>query len=50
LAESLDSTTARAYLRDLHHDLKPHAKVPEVRDFLDRARGLVAVKNTAMET
>lgn len=41
LAESLDSTTALGYLRDLYHELKPHAKVPAVRDFLDRARGLV---------
>jgi DNA-binding XRE family transcriptional regulator len=43
LAESLDSTRGAGYLRDLYHELKPHAKVPEVRDFLDRARGLVAV-------
>jgi hypothetical protein len=43
LAKSLDSTTEFGYLRDLHHDLKPHAKVPVVRDFLERARGFVAV-------
>jgi hypothetical protein len=43
LAESLDSTTGLGYLHDLHHELKPHAKVPEVRDFLDWARGLATV-------
>ncbi|MEO7193849.1 MAG: helix-turn-helix transcriptional regulator [Pseudonocardiaceae bacterium] len=42
LAESLDSTLALGYLRDLYYELKPHAKVPAVRDFLERARGLVA--------
>ncbi|MGH3766581.1 MAG: helix-turn-helix transcriptional regulator [Pseudonocardiaceae bacterium] len=42
LTESLDSTTGLGYLRGLYHEMKPHAKVPAVRDFLDRARGLVA--------
>ena len=42
LVESLDSITGLGYLGDLYHDLKPHAIVPAVRDFLDRARGLVA--------
>ncbi|MGH3832851.1 MAG: helix-turn-helix domain-containing protein [Pseudonocardiaceae bacterium] len=39
LAEGLDSATGPG-LRDLYHELKPHAKVPAVRDFLERARGL----------
>jgi hypothetical protein len=43
LTESLDSTTGLGYLRDLYHELKPHAKVPAVRDFLDRARELATV-------
>lgn len=43
LTESLDSTTGLGYLRDLYHELKPHAKVPAVRDFLERARGLMTV-------
>ena len=43
LAESLDSTNGLGYLRDLYHQLKPHAKVPAVRDFLERAQGFVAV-------
>ncbi|MGH3823162.1 MAG: hypothetical protein ACRDRA_10070 [Pseudonocardiaceae bacterium] len=43
LTESLDSITGLGYLRDLYHEMKPHAKVPAVRDFLERARGLVAV-------
>lgn len=42
LAESLDSATGLG-LGDLCHQLKPHAKVPAVRDFLERARGLVTV-------
>jgi len=42
LAEGLDSATGLG-LGDLYHQLKPHAKVPAVRDFLERARGLVAV-------
>ncbi|MGH3832228.1 MAG: helix-turn-helix domain-containing protein [Pseudonocardiaceae bacterium] len=41
LAEGLDSATGPG-LRDLYHELKPHAKVPAVRDFVERARGLVA--------
>ena len=43
LAESLNSNNGLGYLHDLYHQLKPHAKVPAVCDFLDRARGLVAV-------
>ena len=43
LVESLDSTTGLDYLRDLYHQLKPHTKVPAVRNFVERARELVAV-------
>ncbi|MGH4006661.1 MAG: helix-turn-helix transcriptional regulator [Pseudonocardiaceae bacterium] len=43
LAESLDSTLSVDLLRDLYHQMTPHAKVPVVRDFLDQARGLVQV-------
>ncbi len=43
LAESLDSTLGVGLIRDLYHQIKPHATVPAVRDFLDRARDLVEV-------
>jgi transcriptional regulator with XRE-family HTH domain/tetratricopeptide (TPR) repeat protein len=43
LSKSLDSTRGVGRLRDLCHQMKPHATVPAVRDFLDRARGLVQV-------
>ncbi|MGH3870694.1 MAG: helix-turn-helix transcriptional regulator [Pseudonocardiaceae bacterium] len=43
LAESLDSATGLGYLRDLYLQLKPHAKVPAVGDFLERARGFAVV-------
>ncbi|MGH3899784.1 MAG: helix-turn-helix transcriptional regulator [Pseudonocardiaceae bacterium] len=43
LAEVLDSNRSVDLLRDLCHQMKPHAKVPAVRKFLDRARGLVLV-------
>ncbi|MGH3931017.1 MAG: hypothetical protein ACRDTF_13690, partial [Pseudonocardiaceae bacterium] len=43
LAEGLDSTRSADLLRDLCRQMKPHAKVPVVRDFLDQARGLVQV-------
>lgn len=43
LIESVDSTRGIGDLHDLYRHLKPHAKVPAVRDFLDRARGLVTV-------
>ncbi|MGH3822940.1 MAG: hypothetical protein ACRDRA_08935 [Pseudonocardiaceae bacterium] len=42
LAESLDSHCLGG-LHDLYDQLKPHAKVPAVGDFLDRARGFVTV-------
>jgi len=41
LTESLDSSLAIGRLRDLCLRLKPYAKVPAVRDFLERAKGLV---------
>ncbi|MBW0009023.1 MAG: helix-turn-helix transcriptional regulator [Pseudonocardiales bacterium] len=43
LSENLDSTRGVGRLRDLYRQMKPHAKVPAVGDFLDRARGLVTV-------
>ncbi|MGH3797624.1 MAG: helix-turn-helix domain-containing protein [Pseudonocardiaceae bacterium] len=43
LAENLDSNTGAGCLRDLYGQMKQHHKVPAVRDFLDRARGLVQV-------
>jgi hypothetical protein len=43
LAESLDSTLGVDLLSDLYRQMKPHAKVSAVADFLDRARGLVTV-------
>ena len=43
LAESLDSARGNRRLRDLSLQMKPHAKVPAVGDFLNRARGLVQV-------
>jgi hypothetical protein len=41
LAESLDSTRGAGLLRDLYFRMKPHGDVPAVRDFLERARGIV---------
>ena len=41
LAESLDSHRSMDLLRDLYHQLTPHATVPAVADFLERARGFV---------
>ncbi|MGH3906943.1 MAG: helix-turn-helix domain-containing protein, partial [Pseudonocardiaceae bacterium] len=43
LVESLDSTLTVDLLRDLYCQMKPHHKVPAVRDFLERARGLAQV-------
>jgi len=43
LAESLDSRLGRGPLSNLCLHLKPHNKVPAVRDFLDRAKGFVTV-------
>jgi hypothetical protein len=43
IAERLDSTYSIDLLRNLYRQMQPHATVPAVRDFLDRARGLVQV-------
>ena len=43
LAESLDSNRSIGVLRDLCDQMTPHAKVPAVGDFLERARGLGVV-------
>jgi len=40
LADGLCSTRSTERIRDLCRQLKPHADVPAVRDFLDRARDL----------
>ena len=42
LAEGLDSTRSVDLIRNLHTQMKPHAKVPAVRDFVERAQGLLA--------
>ncbi|MGQ0775889.1 MAG: hypothetical protein ACT4NY_15960 [Pseudonocardiales bacterium] len=41
LAESLDSTLSADLLRDLCHRMTPHNTLPVVREFLERARGLL---------
>ena len=43
LSESLDSTRDIGRIHDLYSQMKPHAAMPAVRDFLDRARGHVQV-------
>jgi NTP pyrophosphatase (non-canonical NTP hydrolase) len=43
IIESLDSTRGISHLHDLCRRMKPHARVPAVRDFIDRARRLVTV-------
>ncbi|MGH3564441.1 MAG: hypothetical protein ACRDRH_00095 [Pseudonocardia sp.] len=40
-AENLDSTLSADLLRDLYHQMKPHGEVLAVREFLERAKGLV---------
>ncbi|MGH2776457.1 MAG: hypothetical protein ACRDJT_13625, partial [Actinomycetota bacterium] len=41
LAESLTSTRGIDCLRDLYRQMQPHASVPAVGDFLERARGVL---------
>ncbi|MGH3973732.1 MAG: hypothetical protein ACRDS9_10475 [Pseudonocardiaceae bacterium] len=41
LADNLDSTRGASLLRDLYHQLTPHAKTPAVQDFLERARAAI---------
>jgi len=43
LTENLDSNRCAGQIRNLYYQLTPHAKVPAVGDFLERARGLVTV-------
>jgi hypothetical protein len=43
LVENLDSIRSVGLIRNLYHQMAPHAKVPAVRDFLERAREFVAV-------
>jgi transcriptional regulator with XRE-family HTH domain len=43
IAESLQSAYSVDLLSDLYHQIKPHTKVPAVRDFVERARGFVTV-------
>ncbi|MGH4008018.1 MAG: helix-turn-helix domain-containing protein [Pseudonocardiaceae bacterium] len=42
LTESLTSTRGIDCLRDLYRQMQPHASVPAVGDFLERARGVLA--------
>ncbi|MGH3929713.1 MAG: helix-turn-helix transcriptional regulator [Pseudonocardiaceae bacterium] len=42
IVESMDSTRSVILIRDLCQQMAPHAKVPAVRDFVARARDLVA--------
>jgi len=41
LTESLASTRNAGRIRNLYWRLESHVKVPAVRDFLERARGLI---------
>lgn len=43
IAQSLHSTYSVGLLSDLYNQMKAHAKVPAVRDFMERAHGLVTV-------
>jgi len=43
LTETLDSPRLAGLIRNLYHEMTPHAKVPAVGDFLERARSLVTV-------
>lgn len=43
LTETLDSPRLTGLIRDLCHQMTPHARVPAVGDFLERARDLVTV-------
>ena len=43
LTETLDSRRSTDLLSGFCHQMKSHAKVPAVEDFLDRAGGLVQV-------
>jgi len=43
LVENLDSARLVGLIRTLSHQLTPHATVPAIGDFVERARGLVTV-------
>jgi hypothetical protein len=43
LTEPLDSPRLAGLIRNLYHQMTPHAKVSAVGDFLERARSLVTV-------
>ena len=43
ITESLHSTYSLDLLGDLYQQMKPHAEVPAVRDFLERAQEFVTV-------
>jgi hypothetical protein len=43
LTETLDSPRLAGLIRNLYHQMTPHAKVSAVGDFLERARSLVTV-------
>jgi hypothetical protein len=42
LAEGLDSARIAGLIRNLCNQMQPHARVPAVGEFLDRARGVLA--------
>jgi len=42
MAESLDSARGAGHIQDLYDQMKPHAQVTAVGDFLERARGFLA--------
>lgn len=46
VAESLESNTGTGGLRDLYNRMKPHARIPAVRDFLDRATHFTAKRHS----
>jgi hypothetical protein len=44
LTESLVSARGTDCIRDLYLQMQPHAPIPAVRDFLERARGVLAAR------
>jgi hypothetical protein len=42
VTDGLNSARSTAHIRSVCREMRPHTGVPEVREFLERARGLVA--------
>ncbi|MBV9163562.1 MAG: hypothetical protein JO309_00680 [Pseudonocardiales bacterium] len=42
LVENLDSARVAGLIRNLYHQMTPHARLPAVGDFVERARGFLA--------